>query len=91
MAAPICSEATLAFIDLVTRARQLTPNLPTTILPVLSASDIERISLCEATMVPILCTLRLTVNNIRSEISVLRSSLKALDTHTRALPTTTHL
>ena len=60
-------------------------------LSVLTAADIEKISLGEATIVPILCTLLLTVNDMRSEISALRSSLEALDSHTCACPTTAEI
>ena len=91
MAAPSRGEATQAFINLVSRAQRLTPDLPTTMLPVLSADDIERISLVEATMVPILSTLLLAVNDMRTEIAVLHSSIEALDTHTRTLLKTTQV
>ena len=91
MDAPTRGEATQALIDLVTRARQLTPDLLTTMRPVLSASDIERIFLAEATIVHILCILLLTVTDMRSQISGLHLSFETLDTHTHALPTTAQI
>ena len=91
MAAPTNGQATQVFIDLLARVHQLTPDLPTTMLPVLSAVDIEKISLCEATMVPTLSTLLLLFNDTRSEITVLSSTLEALDTHTRTLSSTSQV
>ena len=73
MAAPTQGGATQTFINLLTRARQPTPDLPTTMLPVLAGSDIDKISLGAATMVAILCTLLPTVTEMRSKISVLHS------------------
>ena len=87
IAAPTQGEATQAFIDLLARARRLTPDLSTTMLPVPDTSDIERFSFGKATMIPILSTLLLTVADMRNKIAALSSALIALDTHARTLPT----
>ena len=91
MAPPSKDEMVKAFIDLVSDTRDRTSNLPNDLFPVINTADIERISLGEATMIPLLCTLLASVHELRSEVSVLRTGLEALDTHTRVLPTISQL
>ena len=87
MAVPTKDEMVKAFIDLVSSTRERTSGLPNDLFPVINAADIERISLGEETMIPLLCTLLASVHELRSEVAVLRTGLEALDTHTRVLPT----
>ena len=91
MASPTKDEMVKAFIDLVSRTRGHTPDLPSNLFPIMNEADIERISLSEVTMIPLLCTLLAYVHDLRTEVSVLRSGLEALDTHIRVLPTFSQL
>ena len=91
MAAPTKDEMVKAFIDLVSGTRERSANLPDDLFPVINATDIKRISLGEATMIPLLCSLLSSVHELRTEVSVLRSGLEALDVHTRVLSTISQL
>ena len=89
MATPSHDEAIRAFINLVSRTQELTPELPRSVFPLMTPSDIERVSLGEATMIPILCSLMSTVTELKTQVSTLQSALTALDAHTRSLPSAT--
>ena len=91
MATPSKDEMVKAFIDLVSTTRERSSNLPNDLFPVINATDIVRISLGEATMIPLLCSLLSSVHELRTEVSVLRSGLEALDVHTRVRPTISQL
>ena len=86
MASPAHDEAIRAFINLVSHTGKLTPDLPRSVFPVMVLADVERISLGEATMIPILCSLFSTVTELKTQVSTLESALTALDAHTRSLP-----
>ena len=86
MATPSHDEAIRDFINLVSRTRELTPDLPRSVFPVMTPNDVERVSLGEAMMIPILCSLMSTVTELKTQVSTLQSALTALDAHTRSLP-----
>ena len=86
MAALFHDEAIRAFINLVSRTRELTPDLPRSVFPVMAPGDVERISLEEATIIPILCSLLSIIMELKTQVSTLQSTLMAHDGHTRSVP-----
>ena len=66
-------EMVKAFIDLVSRTRGHTPDLPRNLFPIINEADIERILLGEVTMILLLCTLLASIYELRTEVSILRT------------------
>ena len=91
MAPPTNDAMVKAFINLISHTWEHTPNLPCCLFPIINEADIERISLGEVTLIPLLFTRLASLHDLRTEVSILRTGLDALDTHTRVLSTISEL